>query len=403
MKAPEIAKYVAMGGKLNPRPRPRQEMERRFPSVYLSVEETVQLMTTQKTKSFVPARAQIYALSSSWHSVEHPDPTGSTAKAVIEGMGGWNPCAHEGGKEGERLFWKEREGKREKREGEEDEEAWMEKFFKRTSSNALPEDTTDYPIYFQDFVSLHQQLHDKSRTPEQAALFEQGLSLLPCTYGSMSGVVYFLQYTHVPTEREGVTNKTPYHKRGWTHFESLVAAVKRKDHRIYLGPSHPSEPALTLELFEQVPLPPPAFQRLLEEKRPEEKTDENKEGYVIRFNNRKDDHALVANRYKDFMLDTQVRGRKKIDMSWKSTTTKEKWEMLGEYFSWIGEQPECAVEEVSLYGCALNEDSLPPVAAGLSALSSLRELELSRNNFGLSSLSALTCLRQVKVSKCASS
>uniref|UniRef100_A0A0G4I585 Uncharacterized protein n=1 Tax=Chromera velia CCMP2878 TaxID=1169474 RepID=A0A0G4I585_9ALVE len=84
MKGPEVAKYVAMGGRV----KPRQEMERRFPSVYLSIEEVIQLMTENRKcqDRLVSMRAPIYCLSYSWHSAEHPDPTGSTAKTVMKGL-----------------------------------------------------------------------------------------------------------------------------------------------------------------------------------------------------------------------------------------------------------------------------------------------------------------------------
>uniref|UniRef100_A0A0G4EZJ3 Uncharacterized protein n=1 Tax=Chromera velia CCMP2878 TaxID=1169474 RepID=A0A0G4EZJ3_9ALVE len=199
----------------------------------------------------------------------------------------------------------------------------------------------------------------------------------------------FLRCTDVPAELEGVTTKTPYHKRSWTNFESRVAAIKPEDNTIHLGP-------LTGTL-EQAPLSPPAFQRLQEEKRPEERTDDNREGFVVRFTNGKEDRPLVANLYRAFVLDTQVRRQKEIDMNNKyKIDTKEKGKMLREYFAWMGEQPVCQVEEVVLRDCHLNDDSLPPIAAGLGALSSLWKLELVGNKFGLSSLSALTCLCQLK-------
>uniref|UniRef100_A0A0G4F0I9 Uncharacterized protein n=1 Tax=Chromera velia CCMP2878 TaxID=1169474 RepID=A0A0G4F0I9_9ALVE len=71
-----LIKYVAMGERV----KPRQEMERRFPSIYFSVEEVVQLMTDRGRGG------RIYVLSYSWHSAEHPNPTGSTAKTVMEGL-----------------------------------------------------------------------------------------------------------------------------------------------------------------------------------------------------------------------------------------------------------------------------------------------------------------------------
>uniref|UniRef100_A0A0G4FL13 Uncharacterized protein n=1 Tax=Chromera velia CCMP2878 TaxID=1169474 RepID=A0A0G4FL13_9ALVE len=379
MKGPEVAKYVAMGGRL----KPRQEMEKRFLGVYLSVEEVLQLMTGRE-------RAHIYALSYCWQSAKHPDPTGSTAKTVMQGLEKKEKDRDdrrkeigipkksfvcEGREDGENLFSNERGGKREKREGEEDEETWMEKYFQRTSTNTLPENTYDFPVYFQDFTSLHQWLPVKGRTPEENALFKQGLGLLSCNYRNTSIDVYFIRCTDVPVELEGVTNKTPYHKRGWTNFESRVAAVKFGFSTIHLGP-------LTGTL-EQVLLSPPAFQRLLEEKRLEERTDDNKEGFVVRFTNGKEDRPLVANLYRAFVLDTQVRGQKKIEMRGKyNIDTKEKGEMLGEYFAWMGEQSECQVEEVYLEHCEFNDDSLPPIAAGLRALSSLRKLDLSRTNLG---------------------
>uniref|UniRef100_A0A0G4HEM4 Uncharacterized protein n=1 Tax=Chromera velia CCMP2878 TaxID=1169474 RepID=A0A0G4HEM4_9ALVE len=346
MKGPEVARYVAMGGRL----KPRQEMEKRFPAVYLFVKEVVQLMTeSREDKWGFPLRARIYALSYSWHSAEHPDPTGSTAKTVMEGLenNGFadsKSFVRAGREEGDSLFSMQRGGKREKKEGEEDEETWMEKDFQRTSNNTLPENTISFPIYFQDFTKL-----------------------------------------------EGVTNKAPYHKHGWTNFESRVARVKDEDQTIHLGPFTGT--------LEQIPLSPPAFQRLLEEKKPEERSDDNKEGFVVRFTNGKEDRPLVANLYRDFMLDTQGRGEMTI-IIWSKyqaeSDTKEKGEMLGEYFAWMGEQPECEVEEVYLRECHLNDHSLPRVAAGLGALSSLQELDLRGNKFGLSSLSALTCLRQLK-------
>uniref|UniRef100_A0A0G4I5I6 Uncharacterized protein n=1 Tax=Chromera velia CCMP2878 TaxID=1169474 RepID=A0A0G4I5I6_9ALVE len=263
-------------------------------------------------------------------------------------------------------------------------------FFKRTTSNTLPEDTAGFPVYFQDFTCLHQRLPKKGRTPEKDALFKEGLRNLSANYGNSSSQVYFLRCTDVPAELEGVTNKTPYHKRGWTNFESRVGAVKNKRETTHLGPFTGT--------LEQIPLSPPAFQRLLEEKRPEERSEDNKEGFVVRFTNGKEDRPLVAKLYRDFVLDTQVRGQKEINMWNRSRIdTKEKGEMLGEYFAWMGKQPECQVVEVSLTVCFLNDDSLPPVAAGLRALSSLRKLDLRSNTFGLSSLSALTCLRQLKV------
>uniref|UniRef100_A0A0G4HSZ6 Uncharacterized protein n=1 Tax=Chromera velia CCMP2878 TaxID=1169474 RepID=A0A0G4HSZ6_9ALVE len=117
------------------------------------------------------------------------------------------------------------------------------------------------------------------------------------------------------------------------NFKSRVAAVKDKKYIIHLGP-------LTGTL-EQVPLSPPAFQRLLEEKRPEERTDGNKEGFVVRFTNGKEDRPLVANLYREFVLDTQVRGQKEIDMEGKYKIDTKKEKMLEEYFAWLGEQPEC--------------------------------------------------------------
>uniref|UniRef100_A0A0G4GS87 Uncharacterized protein n=1 Tax=Chromera velia CCMP2878 TaxID=1169474 RepID=A0A0G4GS87_9ALVE len=372
-------------------------MEKRFSSVYFSVEEVIQLMVEKEQlpggRQGGRGRARIYALSYSWHSAEHPDPTGSTAKTVMEGLekeGLSQAFVRAGREEGESLFSNERGGKWEKREGEEDEESWMEKDFQTTSNNTLPEDTRDFPVYFQDFTSLHQWLPVKGRTPEEDALFKQGLGLLSCNYGNTSEYVYFLRCTDVPAELEGVTNKTPYHKRGWTNFESRVAAVKDNElATIHLGP-------LTGAL-ELIPLSPPALERLLEEKRPEERTDDNREGFVVRFTNGKEDRPLVANLYRAFVLDTQVRGQKEIKMNGNyKIDTKEKGGMLGEYFAWMGEQPECQVEAVDLSVCHLNNDSLPPVAAGLRALSSLRELNLTTNKFGLSSLSALKCLRQLE-------
>uniref|UniRef100_A0A0G4HUT6 Uncharacterized protein n=1 Tax=Chromera velia CCMP2878 TaxID=1169474 RepID=A0A0G4HUT6_9ALVE len=391
MKGPEVAKYVAMGGRL----KPRQEMEKRFSGVYFSVEEVIHLMTEQDRIDGGRGRARIYALSYSWHSAEHPDPTGSTAKTVMKGLEEKESYSalsfvRAGREEGERLFSKERGGKQERREAwGEEEQKWMEKHLQRASTNTLPENTSGFPVYFQNFISLLQRLPDKGRTPEEDALFKQGLGLLSCGYGNTSGYVYFLRCTDVPAELEGVTNKTPYHKRGWTNFESRVAAVKHQNETIHLGPFTGT--------LEQVPLSPPGFQRLLEEKRPEERTEENKDGFVIRFTNGKEDRPLVANLYRTFVFDTQVRGQKLIGMWGRYTIdTKERGEILGEYFAGIGEQPECQVEEVHLGWCGLNDDSLPPIAAGLRALSSLRTLYLRDGGCGPSSLSALTCLHQLK-------
>uniref|UniRef100_A0A0G4I4Z5 Uncharacterized protein n=1 Tax=Chromera velia CCMP2878 TaxID=1169474 RepID=A0A0G4I4Z5_9ALVE len=309
MKGPEVAKYVAMGATV----KPRQEMERRFPGLYLSVEEVLQLMTEGDRRDRIEPlkRARIYALSYSWHSAEHPDPTGSTAKTVMKGLEekgrlDSRSFVRAGREEGERLFSKERGGKRGKREGEEDEEFWMEKDFQRTSNNTLPKNTESFPVYFQDFTSLHQWLPVKGRTPEEDALFKQGLGLLSCNYGNTSEKVYFLRCTDVPAELEGVTNKTPYHKRGWTNFESRVAAVKDKSYTIHLAP--------LIGALELIPLTPPALERLMEEKRPEERSDDNREGFVVRFTNGKEDRPLVANLYRAFVLDTQVRGQKTILM-----------------------------------------------------------------------------------------
>uniref|UniRef100_A0A0G4HH61 Uncharacterized protein n=1 Tax=Chromera velia CCMP2878 TaxID=1169474 RepID=A0A0G4HH61_9ALVE len=316
LKARELAKFVAMGGRL----KSRQEMERRFPNLYLSVDEALQLLVGF---DWPPS---IYALSYGWHSKDHPDPTGITLKTVVEGMEREGrsdvfkePRAFlkEGREEGETLFLDQRGGKREKREGEEDEETWMEKHFDRTIDNTLPKKTQNYPLYFQDFISLHQW----PRTEEEDALFKKGLALLSCLYGH----------------------------------------------------SHKSE------------------------KRDEETSESNKEGFVVRFTNGKEDRPLVANLYRQYVLDTQVRGRKQIEINGKYTVdTKEKGEMLGEYLAWVGDQSECEVEEVILLSLDLNDVSLPLVLAGLRGFSNMWRLSLNRNTFGPSSLSALKHLSQLK-------
>uniref|UniRef100_A0A0G4H950 Uncharacterized protein n=1 Tax=Chromera velia CCMP2878 TaxID=1169474 RepID=A0A0G4H950_9ALVE len=395
-KAGEVAKYIAMGGRL----KPRQEMEKRFPAVYLSVEEALQLLVASDFH-----RATIFALSYGWHSRDHPDPSGVTAKTVMEGMEGLKngPAFHpyharwveDGRNEGERLYLEERGGKREKKEKEEDEESWMEKYFVRTSRNTLPKGTRTcgFPLFFQDFTSLPQW----PRTEEEDARFKIGLWLLPVLYGNTSKYVTFLRCTEVPTtELEGVSNKTPYHKRGWTNFESRVASVKRKDCVIHLGPLFAQRP------FEQLPSSPLAFLRVLEETRPEERSESNKEGFVVKFTNGLEDRPLVSELYRTFVLDTQVRGKKILNLQAKKYTidTKEKGEMVGEYLAWMGQQSECVVEEVVLGHLQLNNDSLPPVAAGLRGFSKMRTLDLRWNQIGAACLFALKPLTQLKVCRC---
>uniref|UniRef100_A0A0G4HCX6 Uncharacterized protein n=1 Tax=Chromera velia CCMP2878 TaxID=1169474 RepID=A0A0G4HCX6_9ALVE len=338
-------------------------------------------------------RAKIFALSYGWHSKEHPDPTGITAKTVTQGIETVKDAFHgqytvmrsliKGGRnEGESLFSDERGGRREKREGEEDEESWMEKYFVRTSMKSLP---YQFPLYFQDFTSLPQW----PRTDEEDVQFKKGLGLLPCLYGNSNTNVWFLRCTEVPAGLDGVTNKTPYHKRCWTNFESRVASAKDEKYVAHVGP--------LLEGFAQLPLSPPAFQWKLEEKRDEERSESNKEGFVVRFTNGLEDRPLVSNLYRTFVLDTQVRGRKRINMEFKyKVDTEEKGKVLGEYLAWVGEQPECEVEAVNLEGLDLNDNSLPPVAASLFQIGGLREVRLGKNKFGPFSLSALKPLRQLK-------
>uniref|UniRef100_A0A0K6S7B6 Uncharacterized protein n=1 Tax=Chromera velia CCMP2878 TaxID=1169474 RepID=A0A0K6S7B6_9ALVE len=393
LKAREVTKFVALGGRL----KPRQEMERRFPSLYLSIEETLQLLVvSNRNEKFEwdPKKARIYALSYGWHSKEHPDPTGITAKTVMEGLAGWavsleirsvNKAERE---EYLRLFLDERGGKREKREGEDDEESWMEHKFVRMSVNSLPEKVYRFPVYFQDYTSLHQW----PRTPEEDTLFKKGLALLPCLYGNSDLDVIFLRCTEIPAEVEGVMNTTPYHKRGWTTFESRVASTKDEKFTAHFGP--------LVEGLIQCPLAPPAFQRLLQEKRPEEMSESNKEGFVVRFTNGLEDRPLVANLYRTFVLDTQVRLQKKINFWGRyKIATKKKGEMLGEYLSWFGKQSECEVECVDLEGLHLNDASLPPVAAGLRGLTKMWKLHLSFNRFGPSSLFVLEPLCQLKANE----
>uniref|UniRef100_A0A0G4HRK9 Uncharacterized protein n=1 Tax=Chromera velia CCMP2878 TaxID=1169474 RepID=A0A0G4HRK9_9ALVE len=389
LKASEVAKFVAMGGTL----RPRQEMETRFPSLYLSGEEAVQLMTRGQNADPGNAvgqgdgcRTRIYALSYCWLSNDHPDPKGSTINTVMEGLD-VHQSVRQGTEEGRNLLLKMRE---ERGGGEDDEETWREKHFHRTSTNSLPEDpTADFSLLFHDFVSLFQSTPpptSSSRTPEDDALFKEGLELLSCVYGNTASSVYFLRCTQVPSE----LNKAPYHLRGWTNFESRVASVKRKGETFHLGP-------FTETLDGHPLLSPVAFQRMLEEKRDEERSESNTEGFVVRFTNGREDRPLVANLYRQFVLDTQVRGQKKIEMFDQfDVNTKDRGEICGEFFAWIGQQPECGVEEVDLRSCCLNSLSLPPVALGLSAIRTLRVLELDGNTFRLSDLAALTGLGQLK-------
>uniref|UniRef100_A0A0G4HKV4 Uncharacterized protein n=2 Tax=Chromera velia CCMP2878 TaxID=1169474 RepID=A0A0G4HKV4_9ALVE len=385
LKAPEVAKYVGMGGRM----KPRQETERRFASICLSKEEALQELV--KAKAF---RANIYALSYSRHAKEHPDPTGTTASRVVEGLsrsvcGDWVKGPFE---EGRSLFSKRRGGKRERRKGEDDAETWMEETFRRQNAVILPETTTGYPLMFQDFSSLPQW----PRTDEEDALFKKGLSLLACLYGNASENVYFLRCTEVPADLQEVTNKTPYHERGWTNFESRVSSVKQQTSIVQLGPLPQN--------WVQIPLSPPGFHLLLMEKKksawePQEESGQD-DLFTVKFTNGRTDRQLVSELYRSFVLDTQVRGQRTINMYEKyKIDTREKGEMVGEYFRWIGEQPECEIESVSLWNCHLTNASLPPLASGLCALSKLRDLKLWGNKFGPSSLSALSSLSQLKTLK----
>uniref|UniRef100_A0A0G4HEF7 Uncharacterized protein n=1 Tax=Chromera velia CCMP2878 TaxID=1169474 RepID=A0A0G4HEF7_9ALVE len=400
LKMEEVAKYVAMGGRL----KARQEMENRFPCMYLSAEEALELLVKKDDFNFplnTYERANVFALSYSWHAREHPDPTGTTAETVVQGLretkNWWlSKCRKfltAGWEEGEKLLKRERGGKREKKEGEEDEESWMEKHFKKQSNEeesvSLPYSTWGFPLLFQDFPSLPQ----RPRTPEEDICFSKGLSLLSCLYGNTSFQVYFLRCTEIPSDLEEVTNRTPYDERGWTNFESRVSSVKHKDYILQVGPLS--------QTLVQIPLSPPAFQKKLDDKRREEESESNPEGFVVRFTNGRTDRELVSELYKRFILDTQVSCQRVISMWGKyEIDTLEKGEMLGDYFRWIGEQPQCEVEEVCLWGCSLNALSLPPLAAGLCALSTLRELDLGSfggAEFGPSSLEALSSLQQLKV------
>eukprot|EP00820_Chromera_velia_P027275 Cvel_10909.t1-p1 / transcript=Cvel_10909.t1 / gene=Cvel_10909 / organism=Chromera_velia_CCMP2878 / gene_product=hypothetical protein / transcript_product=hypothetical protein / location=Cvel_scaffold669:57099-73272(+) / protein_length=1370 / sequence_SO=supercontig / SO=protein_coding / is_pseudo=false len=78
------------------------------------------------------------------------------------------------------------------------------------------------------------------------------------------------------------------------------------------------------------------------------------------------------------------------------TDTKEKASRFGEYFSWIEQQAESEVESVNLHGYGLTDSSLPPVVEGLCVMSTLRELLLPYNKYGVSALPALPSLKQVK-------
>eukprot|EP00820_Chromera_velia_P019857 Cvel_28588.t1-p1 / transcript=Cvel_28588.t1 / gene=Cvel_28588 / organism=Chromera_velia_CCMP2878 / gene_product=hypothetical protein / transcript_product=hypothetical protein / location=Cvel_scaffold3769:10391-12002(+) / protein_length=537 / sequence_SO=supercontig / SO=protein_coding / is_pseudo=false len=378
LKLPEVAKYTGMGGRM----KPRQEMELRFPAVYLSTEEALRQMVKDKR-----SRPSIFTLSYAWHSKEHPDPTCATARRVTEDQA-VAESDHARGflrssrQMGEKRFAEKRGGRREKREGEKDEEEWMECHFQPQTVPPLSDHVPHYPLVFQDYSSLPQW----PRTPEEDFQFSKGLSLLACLYGNASEKVFFLRCTEVPTELEEVTNKTPYHERGWTNFESRVSAVKPTIKIIQCG-SLPKS-------WVQVPLSPPAFERMLNERKNAQSANEEEDEFVVKFTNGKTDRPMVSELYRSFVLDTQVKGETEINMAGThQIDTREKGEMLGEYFRWIGEQAECEVHHVILRACALNNASLPPVAAGLCALSKLKILTLTQNPFGPPAWASLRPLR----------
>eukprot|EP00820_Chromera_velia_P028558 Cvel_11749.t1-p1 / transcript=Cvel_11749.t1 / gene=Cvel_11749 / organism=Chromera_velia_CCMP2878 / gene_product=hypothetical protein / transcript_product=hypothetical protein / location=Cvel_scaffold746:56735-58396(+) / protein_length=476 / sequence_SO=supercontig / SO=protein_coding / is_pseudo=false len=321
LRVDQLSKFVAMGNKL----KRHQDLESRFPSVYISKEQALEFLYTHvKVSCGLPNdKPGIFVLSYPWHSAQHLDPSGSTIRDVLKliesmqkaearrPMGGLNPDLITAAREdGERLLHEKlqqeagghcqgrQEGESEEQVDTEEGTQWTEQYFLKGSPPPIsPDKYGSFSLLFQDFCSLYQW-----------------------------------DFYAVQTFR----------------FEDLIQ----------LGPLP--------EDWCEVSISPLAFRRRLEE------GVEGGEEYAVKFTNGFDDRPRVLKLYTDFLKDALVKGRREIRFPQSiSLIGKSKGEAVRELFRWIGEQSDCTVDFVSI---DTSDESLPFLVAGLSAIPSLLRL-----------------------------
>uniref|UniRef100_A0A0G4FSN5 Uncharacterized protein n=1 Tax=Chromera velia CCMP2878 TaxID=1169474 RepID=A0A0G4FSN5_9ALVE len=261
---------------------------------------------------------RILAMSYGWHSKEHPDPTGSILRSLQQLPGITDPTTHCDSRVF--LFW--------------------------------------------DFASLHQH----PRTEEESACFKKGLASLGMLYGNSSFRVQFLRYTEVANLPQ-VTNTAGYHERGWTNFESRLAAARTggRMEGIHMTKQIGEIPAN----FATFPLAPKEFAKMMEEK--------DADGdFIVKFTNGKEDRKVVVQLYEDFLLDTCTKREdmaiRDIDMS-----SIQRCQQVAEFYIWLGKHNK-NVTYIGLDNCSLTVDGFTILRRAMTAaFPHLRILSLYTN------------------------
>uniref|UniRef100_A0A0G4GYR5 Uncharacterized protein n=1 Tax=Chromera velia CCMP2878 TaxID=1169474 RepID=A0A0G4GYR5_9ALVE len=361
----DLARFVGMGGQACA----RQILEEFFPSLHVSRQKLLEILESEPGggEGFVP---EVFCLSYGWHAKGNPDPTRSLCSAIAQ-IPEFD-CDH---------AWEEGVKLRKDR-GDQDSTtmssefdtfscshaasgltpflSWLSSHFQTRSLSA--EDHGHF--LFWDFLSLHQRLPHRDRTPIEKRAFRSGLSHVSTLYGNEA--TRMVRFAQMPPAHPSVTNRTPYTHRGWTVFESRVAGLKRQAvaRTVQIGSLPPD--------FLSLPLSPPDFTSLLDQHH-----DNGEE--VIRFSNGFEDRPRLKRFYERYFA--EAFGKKKtLSLARSRCVTEREATQLASALLWAASHspgPDgCLIKTVELGDCEMSRLAVCRLLSAAAELPSLRVLRL---------------------------